>query len=346
MSGPGSVRALGEFPLIERLLARLPVLGPDVRVGPGDDVAAIDLGEGRWLVATTDVQVAGVHFVAETVDPRRLGRRCAAVNLSDVAAVGGRPTHFLVSLLLPSETEVAFVEALYDGLAETSARHGADVIGGNVSAAPVLAIDLTLLGEVRADEMLRRDGARVGDAVLVTGCLGSAAAGLVLARRPELLRTVSTASAHEVRDALETPTPRVAEGRAIAGAGGSTAAIDVSDGLAADLGHVCDRSGVGVHIDGAAIPVARATREIATAAGLDALELALGGGEDYELLFTARPERLEPIVAAVRACGTSATVIGSIVEASLGREVRWAGQGSRPLGRAGFRHFHDGERSE
>jgi len=339
MTRPRSVGDLGEFPLIRRIVDRLPPLAPDVRVGPGDDVAAIDLGDGRWLVATSDVQIAGVHFVREAADPHRIGRRSAAVNLSDVAAVGGRPTHFLVSLVLPEATEVAFVDALYDGLVEECVRYGVDVIGGNVSSGPVLAVDLTLLGEVRAGEMLRRDGARIGDAVLVTGRLGAAAAGLELARRPDLRSVVSGTHAAEAEEAFETPSPRVREGRAIVEAGGATAAIDVSDGLAADLGHVCDRSGVGVHIDAGALPVPRSVREIAAAAGLDPLDLALGGGEDYELLLTAPPDRVGAIIEAVRRCGTPVTVIGAIVEAAAGREVRLVPGGSRRLGRAGFRHF-------
>jgi thiamine-monophosphate kinase len=339
LSGPVRVSDLSEFRLIDRLVARLPALGRDVRVGPGDDVAAIDLGAGRWLLATTDVQVAGVHFLAETVDPRRLGRRSAAVNLSDVAAVGGRPLHFLVSLVLPPSTPVAFVDALYDGLAEECGRHGVDVIGGNVSAGPALAIDLMLLGEVGASEMLRRDGAQVGDAVLVTGELGCAAAGLILARRPELRRQVEALAARAAEDALETPEARVAEGRAIVSAGGATAAIDISDGLAADLTHVCDRSAVGVRIDAAALPVGRATREIAAAAAVDPLDLALGGGEDYELLFTAPPDRVDALVSAVRRCGTPVARIGSIVEAGAGRDVTGPGSETRPLGRSGFRHF-------
>ena len=334
-----NVSDLGELGLIERLLERLPPPRADVRVGPGDDVAALDLGGGRWLLATTDVQVAGVHFLLDRVDARRLGRRAAAVNLSDVAAAGGRPTHFLVSLVLPPDTAVAFVDALYDGLAEECARHHTDVIGGNVSSGPVLMIDLALFGEVAAEKMLRRDGARVGDRVLVTGQLGGAAAGLALRLRPELRARLAPASIEAALEALELPVPRVREGLALVDAGGATAAIDVSDGLTADLAHLCDRSAVGVRLDADALPVAPAAREVAAAAGREPLDLALAGGEEYELLFTARPDRTTALVDAVRACGTEATVIGTILPSTDGRTVRWRSGAERPLGRAGFAHF-------
>lgn len=333
------VRELGEFPLIDRIVARLPRPLPDVRVGPGDDVAALDLGTGRWLLATCDVQVAGVHFLPASCDPHRLGRRCAAVNLSDVAAAGGRPTHFLVSLVLPADTDVAFVDALIDGIAAECQRHDADVIGGNVSSGPVLTVDLTLFGEVAAGEMLRRDGARAGDSVLVTGQLGAAAAGLLLTRRPELGARLSAAAVEEARRAFETPSARVEEGRALVRAGGASAAIDLSDGLAADLAHLCDRSDVGVRLDADSLPVAYAAREVAAACGIDGLDLALGGGEDYELLFTARADRVDALVEAVRGCGTRATVIGEVVGPAAGRSVRERDGRERPLGRAGFSHF-------
>jgi thiamine-monophosphate kinase len=334
-----NVSELGELDLIERLLGRLPAARPDVRVGPGDDVAAIDLGHGRWLLATTDAQVAGVHFLPERTDPRRLGRRAAAVNLSDIAAAGGRPTHFLVSLVVPPATEVTFLDALYDGLAEECACHDVDVIGGNVSAGPVLIVDLTLVGEVEAGAMLRRDGARVGDSVLVTGELGAAAAGLALTLSPELRAKLAAAEAEHALRALELPVPRVREGRALVRIGGATAAIDVSDGLAADLAHLCDRSGVGVRIDAAALPIARPASELARALAREPVDFALGGGEDYELLFTAPPDRVAALVDALRGCGTSVTSIGTIVASSDGRSLRSASGDERALGRSGYVHF-------
>ncbi|WP_324669898.1 thiamine-phosphate kinase [Geochorda subterranea] len=331
------VSAVGEFGLIERLARRLRPPDQDVVVGIGDDAAVVRLGRGRHLLATCDVQVAGVHFLANRVDPFALGRRCAAVNLSDIAAMGGRPTHFLVSLGLPPETPVAFVERLYEGLAQEAARFGADVVGGNVSRSPVLFIDLTLLGEA-GDQVLRRSGARPGDRVLVTGRLGASAAGLAVLAQPGL--EASEDDRARVLEAHLTPTPRLLEAGAIVATGGATAMLDVSDGLAQDLGHLCDESGVGVRVWAGSLPVDEATRRVARAAGRDPLEWAVGGGEDYELLFTARPEAVEALIAAVgRAAGTPVSVIGEILPAERGRWLVLPDGREVALGVRGWSHF-------
>ena len=329
---------LGEFPLIERLSARLGSSRPDVVVGIGDDVAVVEPGPERLLLATCDVQVAGVHFLLERVDPRKLGRKAAAINISDIAASGGLPTHFLSSLVLPADTEVAWVERLYDGLAEEAGNWGADVVGGNISGGGQLVIDLTLLGEVPPGELLRRDGARPGERLLVTGTLGAAAAGLHLSLHPGL--DAAASAAQPALEAFETPLPRVREARAAARAGGVGAMIDVSDGLAADLGHLCDRSGVGARIEAALLPVSSAAREVAQAAGQEALAWALGGGEDYELLFTAGPERARALAEAIReAAGTPVTEIGEIVPAEAGRSIVGEDGKVVPLSPDGWRHF-------
>jgi thiamine-monophosphate kinase len=335
---PPSVAELGEFALIERLAARLGAVRSDVVVGIGDDVAAVEVAPDRLLLITCDVQVGGSHFLEDRCDPRRLGRKAAAINVSDIAAAGGRPTHFVSSLVLPAETEVAFVEALYDGLAEEAGRWGADVVGGNVSRGGSLVIDLTLLGEVARNDMLCRDGARVGDRIVVTGSLGAAAAGLHLRLNPEL----EVGDAHRVRalDAFETPTPRLPEALALIAAGGVRAAIDVSDGLAADLGHVCDRSAVGVRVDATAIPIDDAAKAVARASALEPIEWALGGGEDYELVLAVAAERAQTLLdAVVSATGTPATVIGEVVPAAQGRKLQWPGGRERALTPEGWRHF-------
>lgn len=333
-----TVGELGEFALIERLARLLPPLRSDVRVGIGDDVAVLALGPDRLLLATCDAQVAGTHFVAERCDARRLGRKAAAINLSDIAAAGGSPTHFLVSLVLPPETPVEFLDGLYIGLAEEAGRYGADVVGGNVSGGERLVIDLTLLGTARAGDLLRRDGARPGDRVLVTGRLGAARAGLALALDPRLL--VADDVRRAAADAFETPTPRVAESAAIVRTGGASSAIDISDGLAADLGHICDASRVGVRLLASALPVAHAAEAVAPLVGASAAAWALGGGEDYELAFTAPPDRAVAIArAVVTLCGTAIADVGEIVEPDHGRSIRAADGAERPLTSEGWRHF-------
>jgi len=329
---------LGEFPLIARLTARLGAPRPDVVVGIGDDVAAFAVGPERLLLATCDVQVAGTHFLPDRCDPFRLGRKAAAINVSDIAATGGSPTHFLSSLIVPPTTQVGFLERVYDGLAEEAARWDADVFGGNVSSGDQLVIHLTLLGEARPSELLRRDGAAVGDRILVTGTVGAAAAGLQLQLRPKL--KVDEAIRVEATDAFELPTPRVVEARALAAAGGVSSAIDLSDGLVADLGHICDASGVGARLAVQKIPLAPCARDVARAAGRDALDWALGGGEDYQLLFTAPPECVEALTRAVfDACGTTVSEIGELVSVERGRILILADGKERPFADEGWRHF-------
>ncbi|MFZ5768761.1 MAG: thiamine-phosphate kinase [Bacillota bacterium] len=332
------VADLGEFPLIERLARRLRPPNPDVVVGIGDDVAVIAVAPDRYLLATCDVQVAGVHFLPDRCDPYRLGRKVAAINLSDVAAVAGRPTHFLVSLALPADTPVFFLEALYDGICDEATRFGADVIGGNMSRSACLMVDLTLLGEVTPTRLLRRNGARPGDRIMVTGRLGASAAGLALLLDPSL--GVDERDRDSVLAAHQTPTPRLHEAHAIAATGQATAMIDVSDGLAADLRHICDASGVGARLWADTIPIDAPTRRLAQAVGLDPLDWALGGGEDYELLFCVPPHGVEVIRAAVLgATGTPVSVIGEITEAGAGCRLVLSGGGEVPLSARGWTHF-------
>jgi thiamine-monophosphate kinase len=310
----------------------------DTVMGIGDDVAVIERAEEKLLLATCDVQVAGVHFLPGSADPYRLGRKAAAINISDVAASGGRPTHFLSSLVLPAETEVSFVERLYEGLAEEAQAWGADVIGGNVSAGETLVIDLALLGEVSAGELLRRDGARPGDLLLVTGTLGAAAAGLWLGLHPKV--RVDEALRQQALDAFEMPVPRLPEARVAARTGGVGAMIDLSDGLAADLAHLCQSSGVGARVEVARLPIAAAARAVADAAGRETLDWTLGGGEDYELLFAARPERASELAEAIReATGTHVSVIGEIVTREEGRSIIRPDGSSARLAAEGWRHF-------
>lgn len=335
-----------EFGLIARLVRRLPPVRPDVVLGVGDDVAAVAIDDERLLLATCDVLVEGTHFALDTTEAHLIGRKAVAVNVSDIAAAGGRPTHLLVSLVLPDGIAPELLERIYDGIAEEAQRWGADVIGGNVSRGPGLIIDVTLLGEAAPKDLLRRSGARVGDVVLVTGTLGAAAAGLDLLRRPGL----KVAEDHKLQAlaAQRSPTPRLAESRALVSAGGLHAAIDLSDGLAQDVGHVCTASGVGVCLEVACLPIAPAAKAIAAAAGRDASAWALGGGEDYELLLCAPPARVEALRLAVTAAtGTALTRIGEIVEAERGRTLIDADGTSRPLPTLGWQHFRqdDGGRA-
>ncbi len=307
------VTDVGEFGLIARLAQRGGGYGCDVLVGMGDDTAVVRVqeGAGRCLLLSCDIQVEGVHFLRDAVDPVRLGRRLAAINLSDIAAMGGWPRHFLISLALPLDVEVSLVEGLYDGLREEMAPFGAAVVGGNVTSNECLVLDAFVVGEVEEKELLLRSGARAGDMVLVTGRLGASRAGLAL------LRGEARGLAGEARVLVEahlTPRARVREGRVIAESGAASAMIDLSDGLASDVGHLCDASAVGVRLWAERLPVDAATRRAADVAGADPLAWALGGGEDYELCFTTPADMVQKVARAVTvATGTAVSVVGEIL---------------------------------
>lgn len=330
---------MGEFELIARLTQQLNTR-PDVALGVGDDAALLALDPGDLLVATCDAQVEGRHFVRDLATPEEIGRKALAVNLSDIAAMGARPRWALISLLLPPALDVAVLDGIYTGLRALAERYDVAVVGGNVSATGgPLTIDITLLGTVARTQALRRDGGRPGDAILVTGSLGAAAAGLLaLITEPGGAAVPETALA-EARRALVDPTPRVREGEALAAAGVVTAMMDVSDGLASDMRHLCDRSDVGAELDTATVPIAPASGIIASAYGRNRLALALHGGEDYELLFTVPPASVTRATDAVRAAGGVASVIGRLTEPGDGLRLRLPDGTTRPLDPGGWDHL-------
>lgn len=331
---------IGEFPLIARLAQHLPAYAPDVVEGVGDDAAVIRTDTNRLQLLTCDIQVAGVHFLPEAITPYQLGRKVAAINLSDIGAMGGQPRHFLISLGLPSETPVADLEALYEGLRDECNLLGVDVVGGNISRMPVLVIDAFLVGEVAEDRLLQRRGARSGDQVMVTGSLGASRAGLELILHRSDLKEFPKEVVEAALAAHLTPRPRVREGQTIAAHSGATAMIDISDGLAADLGHLCDVSGVGVRIWAQEVPVAEAARQIAQMVGADPLAWALGGGEDYELCFTASPHHSRELAVAVQgATGTPVCLIGEILPKEAGCWLRLSEGSEVPLAPSGWDHF-------
>jgi thiamine-monophosphate kinase len=299
------VSDLGEFGLIERLTGVLPAEGsPDLIVGIGDDAAVWRAGS-EYVIATTDTMVEGVHFVPGQAPWADVGWKALAANVSDIAAMGGTPLFALVTLALPPEMPVDDVEVLYAGLAECAREYGVTVAGGDVVRAPQVSITVALVGraERRDDEplLLRRDAARPGHVIAVTGTLGDPAAGL---RR---LQEGASADEPLARRHLW-PRPPLAAGRAAASSG-VACGIDVSDGLLQDVAHVCEQSGVGAIIRAADIPL---SEDLLAAYPDDALRLACTGGEDYELVLIADREILDAISPMIGLA--QLTVIGEIVD--------------------------------
>lgn len=333
------VQRLGERGLIRRIRQMLGSGVQGVRVGIGDDTAVLQPTPGAWLLVTTDLILEDVHFRRRSAGPADIGWKAMAVNLSDIAAMGGTPRFALVALACPEKTEVEEVDLFYEGLTSAAAPHGVAVVGGDTSASPAgWIVNVTLLGEIMGPPRLRSD-ARPGDVVAVVGTLGRSASGLAVleaGERPDLPQEVLA----DVTRAHLRPTARVQEGRWLGAAPGVHAMIDLSDGLATDLGHVATESGVGARVELGRLPVAASTRAVAEALSLDPLELALGGGEDYELLFTAERTAIERLAAGLKsATGAALAVIGEIRPGNGDVEFVDAAGRRVEIG-PGFEHFH------
>jgi thiamine-monophosphate kinase len=301
----------------------------------GDDAAAYRPDPGLAEVVTCDALVEGVHWDFAWCTPRELGRKSAAVNCSDIAAMGGSPRRAYLSLALPARFSESAALEVVNGLAAELRRHGARLAGGDTVSSPgPMMLALTLQGTVRARELVSRSGAQPGDWLVVTGDLGAAAAGLRLAQKPSL-RSAARAA---VISRLLRPEPRLREARVLARSLRVTAMLDISDGLAGDLRRLTEASQVGARVRADRLPISSATRRAAGDLGEDALGLALSGGEDYELLFTLPPAAAPRLLKAVRiATGTRCTVVGEIVPARRGLKIIAAG-GRESEWPAGWEH--------
>lgn len=310
------VMSLGEFDLIERYFWRRAGEGPHRAViGNGDDCAVIAPTQGMQLAVSTDTLVEGRHFLS-TVNPARLGHKALAVNLSDLAACGARPLAFTLALTLP-RVDQDWLSDFSQGLLALADEHDCELIGGDTTAGP-LAIGITVMGEVPAGQALLRNGAQAGDDIWVSGWPGEARLALEAFRgtlHPGLMPHTFDA----VRMAMEMPTPRVALGQGLRGV--ATSAIDVSDGLLGDLGHILRRSRVGASLILDALPVSAHLQERPSVQQLDCI---LAGGDDYELVFTTPPNQREAVRALEQQLGLLLTRIGRI-EAEPGLRL-WRGE--------------------
>ena len=344
-------RTLGEFDLIERFFKRKAPLALNVpednalnseanpiALGIGDDCALINPAPGHQLAVSTDMLVEGRHFFSD-VNPEALGHKALAVNLSDLAAMGATPLGFTLALALPNERarDETWLAALARGLFALADAHACPLIGGDTTAGP-LNLCITVFGQVPAGQALRRDGARAGDDIWVSGTLGDARLALGALRGEWALPPDVLAAA---RERLERPTPRIALGRALRGI--ANAAADVSDGLAGDLGHILKASGVGAVIDGEdAAPLIAARADLSSAGDpFDSkrlLKMVLTGGDDYELVFTAPSAARAAVQAASERAATPVTRIGRI-EAATGLRLTDADGRTAPLAARAFDHF-------
>jgi thiamine-monophosphate kinase len=323
---------LGESAFIKRIEPGCIVRPEGVVCGIGDD-CAVTQGPGDLVqLVTTDLLVEGVHFLRDAITPLQLGAKAMAVNLSDIAAMGGRPRDAYLSLSVPTDTPIEYLDAVYDGLKSMAARFQVNLLGGDTTRSPAaLVINVTLTGDARSAAVLYRTGARLGDLLFVTGFLGDSAAGLhaILGGHA----AADQVAAELVRRHHQV-VPQVREGQIIAADGRAHAMLDVSDGLAADLRHLCDRSGVGALIEEDRLPVSEPLGAYCAAHGLVSRELALSGGEDYVLLLAGEPE----LAASLGPLGVTLFPIGRVVEAGQ-LWLRRADGRVVPLPPSGWDHF-------
>ena len=331
MSTPG-----GERQIIARIRQQTVGAPADLVIGIGDDCAVYRLDGQRVSLVTTDAMVEGVHFDTSWHPPHLLGRKTASVNLSDIAAMGGQPRFALLTLAMPKTTSAEWLDAFMDGFLEVLSEQGAVLIGGDtVSSEQELVLSVTVMGEAKAARVLTRKGARPGDVVMVGGPLGESAAGLALCR----LGYGQEAQWAPLVAAHLDPSPQVALGLMLADSGVVHAMMDLSDGLATDLAHICAESGVGAEVDGVAVPLSPLLRQAAEVCGGSALEWALSGGEDYQLLLTVAEQDVDLLRGLARKrAGQSLHSVGRIVRGA--GVVLLARDGSRrEISYRGYEHF-------
>ncbi|MBL8299575.1 MAG: thiamine-phosphate kinase [Rhodanobacteraceae bacterium] len=322
---------MGEFALIEEIRQRCNVPRPDVTLGIGDDAALLQPRAGNELAVSMDTLVAGVHFPATTA-PFDLGWKALAVNLSDLAAMGAEPAWATLALTLPSP-DADWLARFCEGFAALARAHELALVGGDTTRGP-LSITLTVQGFVPRGAALRRDGARAGDRIVVSGHLGEAAAGLSLLLGTDAPRGLGDADREHLLQRLNRPHPRLALGLALRGI--ASAAIDISDGLHQDLGHIAARSGLAARIHADCLP--RSDTLARAGDVLQCLRWQLAGGDDYELCCAVPPDRMAQALAAAARCGVPLTDIGAF---EPGSQVRVIGRGGDEIavGYGGWEHF-------
>jgi thiamine-monophosphate kinase len=328
------LKDIGEFGFIERIRNGCLIRDRNVTRGIGDDCAVFKTSGDLAILLTTDMLVENVHFRLDSIAPYELGRKSLAVNLSDIAAMGGTPREAVVSIAIPDTVDLTFLNTLYDGIKSMAKEFQVNLLGGDTTGSPEhLVINIALVGEAPEGEILYRSGAKVGDAIFLTGPVGSSAAGLdmILARRPFDGKEKLLKAHHD-------PFPQVKEGRIIASMGIVSSLIDVSDGVAADLGHICAESGLGAVIAEEYLPTTVIFRAYCKQYNLDTRHFSLHVGEDYVLLGTTPPEAVDQLEQALEAEDCEFHPIGHMVS-EAGLKLKYRDGSTEVIGARGWDHF-------
>lgn len=332
------LQEIGEFGFIRRISGPALIRPAGVVAGIGDDAAVFQARPGKLLLLTTDLLVEGIHFRRE-MPPQALGFKSLMASLSDIAAMGGQPREAFLSLAIPPDLTVEYLDEFYRGLYDAAAEHQVNVLGGDTtSSRRDFFVNVALTGEVSPDQVIYRHGARPGDVILVNGTLGDSAGGLEI-----LLHgwPVDSPEAAALWERHIRPRAGVREGQWLAASGAVTAMIDTSDGLSSDLGHLCEESRVGARVEAAAVPLSEELQAFCARHQRPPLPLALHGGEDYRLLLTAAADRAEELAEGYqRTFGRPLYRLGEIRPGS-GMELVWPDR-VEPLRPGGYEHFRNG----
>ncbi len=331
------LQEIGEWNLIDTITRKAIVNTNGIIAGIGDDAAVFSSPDDISTLVTTDLLVERVHFLSNLMTPSQIGHKAMAANLSDIAAMGGTPLHAFVSIALPQQTELATVEAIYDGMKSLAESYDVNILGGDTTSSQNdIIINITIVGQAKKDALLFRNAAIPGDLLCCTGSLGGSRAGL------ELLLDTSLPDYHFSEACIAahtTPMPRILEGRWLATHDSVHAAIDISDGLSSDMMHIAKQSCVGILLYAEKIPLSPSTKNFCSTFGHDPLSFALAGGEDYELLFTISPDALDTIESLYSSQFSSPfIVIGEICETQK-CELMYPNGHSKQIKSTGWEHF-------
>ena len=325
---------IDELSALRRIEEHFNTESSGVEVGIGDDAAAVTVSQGMHLLATTDSQVEDVHFIKSLISADVLARKSVAVSVSDIGAMGGVPKYILSSVGFSTEEDEDYLKKMIKGFRDSELEFGVELVGGNLSTSEKVFIDITALGEIEPENVVKRTGAREGDRIYVSGTLGDSALGLTL-----LQEGVITEASEILIDRHLSPSPRLGLGRKLALSGLVTSMIDVSDGLLLDLGRISVDKGLGAQILADKIPLSDEYISISGEYSQNYYELALSGGEDYELLFTSPQDNKEALFEVAREAGTEICDIGFVTAGkkidiidSSGEEVK--------IKQRGFTHFN------